>query len=151
MEEKEMEELLNKTKKLEFIPGCKGKYMDVNMLADYYEVSDNTIMTIRKRNINELYERNLLLIRRKDIDIYFDLKKYTILKPYNSITILKYNSNFDFKITNSGKYLFPIKCIFYIGLILKDSSISKKIKKNLNKFETIYIERRELSFLRKLE
>lgn len=97
MEEKEMEELLNKTKKLEFIPGCKGKYMGVNMLADYYEVNDNTIMTIRKRNINELYERNLLLIRRKDIDIYFDLKKYTILKPYNSITILKYNSNYQRK------------------------------------------------------
>lgn len=92
---------MNESKKMKFIPKCK--YMDVRILADYYEVKEKCILSKIMRYKIGLFNNGLILVKRKDIDIYFDLKKYIISKPYNSVINLKYNSDFAFTITNSGK------------------------------------------------
>lgn len=116
--------VLEKVKKLMTIP--ETDYITTQMVANYYEVSDDTIQIITKNHMDELQTDGVRKITCKD----FLNRNNSVqeIKKQRGVATILFNDGSSFKIPNLGVRIYPKRAILRIGMLLRDSEIAKSIR-----------------------
>ena len=119
--------VLEDIKDLSLISGTE--YAVVSQVADYYEVDLETIKSLIFDNREELMECGLLNITGKET-------KQILVKSLNKIINKKgYFVCDGIKFAHRNNLLFPKKAILRVGMLLRDSIVSHKIRIQLLNIE----------------
>lgn len=122
-------EVLEKVKSLILLPGTD--FAILKQVADFYEVDEETVQTVYKRNKDELDLDGVSLKKCGELSIvhYEQLKsskgKYTY--------IFKDGKMLD--IPTRGVKTFPRRAILRIGMLLRDSEVAKEVRTQLLNIE----------------
>lgn len=121
--------VLEEIKELSFISGTE--YAVISQVADYYGVCLNTISSLVKDNREELIKCGLLNLTGKET-------KQTLINSSNKIVYKKgYFVCDGIKFNHRNNLLFPKKTILRVGMLLRDSIISHRIRVQLLNIEDI--------------
>lgn len=104
-------------------------YMTEPMVADFYEVPSKTIDTITNRNKNELEEYGH--------------------RTYKKSEILNLQVEGLENIPNRGLRLYPIKSVIVVGMMLTESEVAKKLRKDI--IDILFNDDRKIELARKAE
>ena len=104
-------------------------YMTEPMVADFYEVPQVTIMQIGNRNKNELEQYGYRVYKKSEI--------------LNIQDVCLEN------IPNRGLRLYPIKSVIVIGMMLTESEVAKKLRKDI--IDILFNDNREVELPRKAQ
>lgn len=102
-------------------------YMTEPMIADFYEVPSKTIDTIVNRNKNELVEYGH--------------------RTYKKSEILNLQVEGLENIPNRGLRLYPIKSVIVIGMMLTESEVAKKLRKDI--IDILFNDNRKIELTKK--
>lgn len=102
-------------------------YMTEPMVADFYEVPSKTIKTVATRNEDELREYGY--------------------RVYKKSEILKFHNETLENIPNRGLRLYPINSVIVIGMMLTESEVAKKLRKDI--MDILFNDNREVELTRK--
>ena len=94
--------------------GEVADYMTEPMVADFYGVPANTLNTIGTTNKNELQNYG-----------------YRVYKKSECEKLLKTGNQFLGNIPNRGLRLYPIKAVILIGMMLTESQVAEKLRKDI--------------------
>lgn len=111
--------------------GIIADYMTELMVAQYYNVCDATI--------------TILAIRHKK-----ELEKYGY-RLYKRSELLKMGLPFLENIPNRGLRLYPIEAVAMVGMLLTESEIAEKVRKDITGVKNIGTTRKEITFINELE
>ena len=116
-------DVLEKVKQLLLIP--ETEYATIAVVAEYYQVSNESIRQIVVRNHDELAEDGLIAMKGKDIllNLVSDKMSHTNHKGYFDVG--------GVKIPYGASTLFPRRAILRIGMLLRDSEVAKEIRTQL--------------------
>ena len=119
--------VLNKVKALALIPS--SDYATTQMVANYYETSENTIYEISHRYRDELNADGMRVCRAKEFwNVHNGHSK--ISKRRGGSTV-EFNDGSTIEVPNAGLRLYPRRAILRIGMLLRDSDIAKAIRSAL--------------------
>lgn len=104
-------------------------YMTEPMVADFYEVPQVTIMQIGNRNKNELEQYGY--------------------RAYKKSEILNIQDVCLENIPNRGLRLYPIKAVIVVGMMLTESEVAKKLRKDI--IDILFNNDRKIELARKAE
>ena len=116
----------------------------VQMCADYFEVTENTIGSLIFDNKRELIENGLNTITGKET------RDILVLRNKHVTNHKGYFECDGIKFANRSNTFMSKRTLAYIGLILKDSSIAREYRKRLGLSKPIH-ERKEIIFIEELE
>lgn len=122
-------EVLEKVKSLILLPGTD--FAVVKQVADFYEVDEETVQTVYKRNKDELDLDGVSLKKCGELSIvhYEQLKstkgKYTYIFENGEIL----------DIPTRGVKIFPRRAILRVGMLLRDSEVAKEVRTQLLNIE----------------
>ena len=140
-------EVLDKVKKVILLPF--GDFMTNKEIADYYEVGVKAINSLILDNKEELESNGYHVYKGNDL-----CKSHVISFKYftkNRANYKFYSDDGDeLSVGGKGIGLFTVNSIFKVGLLLQDSNISRKLKKELGLLKKVN-QRKEILFLDKLE
>lgn len=122
-------EVLEKVKKLLLIP--QTDFATVKQVAEYYEVSEETIKAVMSRHRDELLKDGMKLKSYKD---FLNVQDATLEKSKGKTTFL-YNDGLIMEVPNRGIKVFPRRAILRIGMLLRDSEIAKEVRTQLLNIE----------------
>lgn len=122
-------EVLERVKNLLLIPGTK--FATVKQVAEFYEVEVETILTVFKRNKDELLSDGVELKGYKD----FLKVHYELLKTERGKATYTYSDGTEIVIPNRGLKVFPRRAILRIGMLLRDSAVAKEVRTQLLNIE----------------
>ena len=117
-------DILDKVKEVVFIKGTE--YMTTQMVADYYEVTEDTIKTVTIRNKEELIENGYINVKSEDLNNIFESSEWTF-KTCGDKTELS-NNDLIINVTNEGLNLFNKRAILNVGTLLEDSPIAEEVR-----------------------
>lgn len=104
-------------------------YMTEPMVADFYEVPSRSITTIANRNKEELSEYGYRL--------------------YKKTEILNIHCECLENVPNRGLRLYPIKAVIVVGMMLTESEVAKKLRKDI--IDILFNNDRKIELARKAE
>lgn len=103
---------LDKVKQLVTLPDTE--LMTTRMVAEWYEVGEEAIKSIVKRNKNELSENGVKVLRGSDLrEFKRSVQDEPTIKSYSVLTI------------------FSKRSVLNVGMLLQDSAIAKEVRVNL--------------------
>lgn len=127
-------EVLSKVKSLFLIPGIE--MMSTKMVADFFEVSLNTLNTTYRRNKEEIDADGVIKLKVVDIR-----KKYLVQNERDKIVMKEVKGkagfmtlDFDGRIVefpNAGSNYFSPRAVLRIGMLLRDSEVAKEVRTQL--------------------
>jgi len=121
----ERTEVLDKVK--EVVSGMMvGDYMLLSKVANYYEVGEEAINSVVKRNREELITNGLVSLKRSEIANVFESSDWTFKSGKGKTEVS--NGDISFNVTNTGTLLFIRRTILNIGMLLQESPIAKEIR-----------------------
>lgn len=130
-------EVLSKVKKLMLLP--KLDMMTTQQIADYYEVSVNTVKGCYKDNKDEINEDGTAMQTINDL-LKLD---YPTLEKTQYRTVFQVSDNVALEVPNRGIRMFSQRAILRIGMLLRDSEVAKEVRTQLlNTFEHSTVEQR---------
>lgn len=103
-------EVLEKVKELLLLGD--SEFATTQQVADYYEVEENTLQQLIKRNREELKDNGFRLYKKNEI--------------LNVLTV-----QLEKELPNRGMNLFSKRAILNVGMLLEDSKIAKEIRSRL--------------------
>lgn len=119
--------VLENVKNVLLIPNTE--FATMNMVADYYEVSRETINSLVKDNREEINEDGLLNVTGNET-------KAILVKSHKNFTNLRGCFVCDgIKFANRSNLLFPRRAILRVGMLLRDSEIAKEVRTQLLNIE----------------
>ena len=123
-------DVLDKVKNLLLIPAMEC--MTMKQVADYYEVSVETIKGIYKYHKEEFVTDGAIKHSISDIKNSIGVK-YPNLKMDNikGGMIIEIDENTKIVVPNVGVILFPKRAILRVGMLLRDSVIAKEVRTQL--------------------
>ena len=122
-------EVLEKVKSLILLPGTD--FAILKQVADFYEVDEETVQTVYKRNKDELNLDGVSLKKCGELSIVH----------YEQLNSSKGKYTYIFKdgkmldIPTRGVKVFPRRAILRIGMLLRDSVIAKEVRTQLLNIE----------------
>ena len=141
-------DVLDKVKEVVFIKGTE--YMTTQMVADYYEVTEDTIKTVIIRNNEELIENGYINVKSEDLNNIFESSEWAFKKCKGKTEFS--NNDLIINVTNTGLNLFNKQAILYVALLLEDSPIADKVKQELGIAPSWNINlRKEIKFKNELD
>lgn len=120
-------DVLEKVKQLLLIP--ETDYATTSLVAEYYQVSNESIRQIIVRNHDELVEDGIMTMKGKDVllNLVSDKMSHTKHKGYFDVS--------GVKIPYGTNTLFPRRAILRVGMLLRDSEVAKEIRTQLLNIE----------------
>lgn len=122
-------DVLERVKKLFLLPGTELAV--VKQVADFYEVDEETVQTVYKRNKDELDLDGVSLKKCRDLSIVH----YEQLKSSKGKYTYTFENGEILDIPTRGVKVFPRRAILRIGMLLRDSAIAKEIRTQLLNIE----------------
>lgn len=122
-------EILEKVKKIMMLP--ETDYTTLKKVAEYYEVGEKAIHSLRNRHSDELFKNGMKLIKRSDLATFLSSSKWRFKKKNNAVTIASFDNIDMFNVNNLGLYMFNRRAILNIGMLLRDSKIAQAVRKEL--------------------
>ena len=122
-------EVLERVKNLLLIPGTE--FATMKQVAEFYEVEVEVIKKITQRNSDEL-TLDGVHIEKKD---YFLRGQLVPLENSQYKTVFSYDTDKTITITNRGLKVFPRRAILRIGMLLRDSAVTKEVRTQLLNIE----------------
>ena len=107
-------------------------YMTEPMVADFYKVTNKTIHHIGDRNKTELEQYGYKAYKKSEAE--------KLLKPQGGVLE---------NIPNRGLRLYPIKSVIVIGMMLTESEVAKKLRKDI--IDILFNDDRKIELARKAE
>ena len=120
-------DVLEKVKSLLLISGTD--YAATTQVADYYEISVDTVKSVVKNNREELLEDGLLDATGKEVREILDgsINDLTNKRGYFMCNGIKFGYN--------NNLLFPRRAILRVGMLLRDSLVAREIRTQLLNIE----------------
>ncbi|WP_038244973.1 hypothetical protein, partial [Virgibacillus salexigens] len=94
-------------------------------VADFYEVSVDTIKTVLKRNKTELKSDGFVNGSGKFVKVNLTSTEIQQKQGYFLITD---NQGNEVKVNNVRNSLFPKRAILRVGMLLRDSEVAKEVR-----------------------
>lgn len=126
---------LEKVKNLLLIPGTD--FTTLNGVANYYEVSPETIYGVVKRHREELVADGMTQIKKTDFIVKFYNEQYVNYKTHmtkSSFSAILPNGDV-YTFTNKGVLIFNRRSILRIGMLLTQSKIAEELRTQLLNIE----------------
>lgn len=121
-------EVLGRVKTLLLIPGTE--FATITEIADFYEVSVDSIQKIYQRNKSEIDMDGIQLISANElIGHECPISKNVSKTQYK--TIISYKNGRILEVPNRGIKVFPQRAILRIGMILQNSKVASEIREQL--------------------
>lgn len=122
-------EVLEEVKKLLLIP--RTEFMSVQQVANYYEVGKEAIEVIYTRHSSELISDGMTNNSYKD---FLNLQ-HESLETEKGKAIIKFNDGQSLIVPMRGLKVFPRRAILRVGMLLRDSEITKEVRTQLLNIE----------------
>jgi len=113
---------LNQIKPLVILPN--SNLSTTKEIANYFEVNDSVIKTIYKNNKQQFNELGSFILTYDKAKNIFMSDGYT----FKGKAIFKFENNSEIVIPMRGIRVYPLKCILYIGYMLKNSIVASKLR-----------------------
>lgn len=107
-------------------------YMTEPMVTQFYNVCDTTIKLLATRNKEELEEYGYRTYKKSEVEKLLKLQDVTLEN-----------------IPNRGLRLYPIKSVIVIGMMLTESEVAKKLRKDI--IDILFNDNREVELPRKAQ
>ena len=126
-------DILEKVKELIVMPNTD--VTTVKQVAAYYEVDEEAISSLQKRNKKELSKNGYRLYRQKEVIEILNvqseqLNKVIEIVPMRGITDVIID-NMKIRVPSRGLRLFSRRSVLNVGMLLTDSLIAEKVRKYL--------------------
>lgn len=124
-------DVLDKVKTLLIIPELEC--MTLKQIADYYEVSVETVRSQYKSNRDEFESDGATIKNPRYFKEFLNGCKSTIknVQQMNGKLVIGFNDNTTLIVPNRGIMVFPKRSILRMGMLLRDSPIAKEIRTQL--------------------
>jgi len=121
LREKNLErvDVLNRVGTLALMPGTE--FATTQQVADFYQVTKQAINSLVFDNKEELTENGLKHLTGKDLVMSCEDK--SIIKSKKGYTLIG-----DVKVAHSLNIVFPKRAILLVGMLLRDSEVSKQLR-----------------------
>lgn len=125
-------DILEKVKELLLIPGTE--FATIIEIADFYEVSVETIQKIYQRNKDEIDMDGIQLTTANELIGHSCPISKSIYKTQFK-TIICYENGRVVEMSNRGVKVFPKRAILRIGMLLRNSKVAKEVRTQLLNIE----------------
>lgn len=122
-------EVLEKVKKLLLIPN--SDFATVRQVAEFYEVEEDTIVSIYNRHFEELKSDGMCVVKYKELSNF----QYESLKTSKGKVTFFFEDGTLLDFSTRGQKVFPRRAILRIGMLLRDSKVAKEVRTQLLNIE----------------
>lgn len=138
-------DVLEKVKTLLLIPGTQ--FASVKQVSNFYEVDEETVQTVYKRNKKELDSDGVCIKKNKDLSIV----QYEQLNSAKGKYTYIFRDGEILEVPTRGLKVFSRRAILRVGMLLRDSVIAKEVRTQLLNIEEKTADEAKVSFINEEE